>query len=136
MGVFLFFQISTKVARLTSRYCRYASEKESSWNISGGSKILWAEETRTQRLLKRFLILPVHETHIYTDSSFFFLLLVLDGSAGVLFPLHTAAQLRVLYRSSSSGLDWPKSISAGSALKPEPSAGQQEKCKAYSFCFC
>lgn len=135
MGVFLFFQISTSVARPTSRYCRYASEKERSRNIAGGSKILWAEETKTRRLLKRFLILPVRETHIYTDSSFFFLL-VLDGSAGMLFPLNTAAQLRVLYRSSSSGLDWPKSISAGSALKPEPSAGQQEKCKVYSFCFC
>lgn len=37
-------------------------------------------------------------------------------------------QLRVLYRSSSSGLDWPKSMRAGSGLKPAPPGGQQGKC--------
>lgn len=36
------------------------------------------------------------------------------------------SQLRVLYRSSSSGLDWPKSMRAGSGWKPEPSAGGRE----------
>lgn len=42
--------------------------------------------------------------------------------------LPTAAlQPRVLYRSSSSGLDWPKSIRAGSDLNPEPPAGQRGK---------
>lgn len=40
-----------------------------------------------------------------------------------------ASQLRVLYRSSSSGLDWPKSIREGSGLKSEPPGGQQKKCK-------
>lgn len=35
--------------------------------------------------------------------------------------LAVGSQLRVLYRSSSSGLDWPKSIREGSGLKPEPS---------------
>lgn len=40
-------------------------------------------------------------------------------------PSPVAAQLRVLYRSSSSGVDWPKSIRAGSAVKPAPPGGQQ-----------
>lgn len=103
--------------------------------LAVGSKMLWAAQTRTERLLKGFLLLPVYETDIYTDSSFFFS----SGArwqCGNALPLNMVAQLRVLYRSSSSGLDWPKSISAGSALTPEPSAGQQEKCKVYSFCFC
>lgn len=39
------------------------------------------------------------------------------------------SQLRVLYRSSSSGLDWPKSMRAGSAWKPEPSSGCEKKSK-------
>lgn len=52
--------------------------------LAVGSKMLWAAQTRTERLLKGFLLLPVYETDIYTDSSFFFLL-ELDGSVGMLF---------------------------------------------------
>ena len=47
-------------------------------------------------------------------------------------PAAGCSQLRVLYRSSSSGLDWPKSIMAGSGLKPEPPGGQREKCNEIS----
>lgn len=39
-------------------------------------------------------------------------------------PFDLVLQLRVLYRSSSSGLDWPKSIRAGSDVNPEPPGGQ------------
>lgn len=44
-----------------------------------------------------------------------------------LLPPAVVSQLRVLYRSSSSGLDWPKSIKEGSGLKLAPPGGQQEK---------
>lgn len=49
------------------------------------------------------------------------------GTRFLLLPA-VASQLRVLYRSSSSGLDWPKSIREGSGLKPESPAGHQKKC--------
>lgn len=50
--------------------------------------MLWAEETRTERLLKGLLLLPVYETNIYNDCSIFFSLLMdLDGSVGMLFAL-------------------------------------------------
>ncbi len=59
---------------------------------------------------------------------------ICDGSVGMRFLLQLpeASQLRVLYRSSSSGLAWPKSIIEGSGLKPEPPGGQQEKCNKIS----
>lgn len=40
--------------------------------------------------------------------------------------LAAVSQLRVLYRSSSSGLDWPKSMREGSGLKLEPSVASLE----------
>lgn len=52
----------------------------------------------------------------------------ITGRLGVpVFSSRVSPQLRVLYRSSSSGLDWPKSMRAGSGLKLEPSGGKQEK---------
>lgn len=89
------------------------------WNFCCGkfNSVGWGEENGK--------VAPTspRETRIYTNLSYFFLDWV---TVWVWSPLQSA-QLRVLYRSSSSGLDWPKSMRAGSALNPEPSAGQQEK---------
>lgn len=104
-----------------------------SWNFPA---VGWRD--KNGKASEGFLLLPVYETDIYTDSRIFFHwfeFFFFFPPVGSRWQCGKA-QLRVLYRSSSSGLDWPKSISAGSALKPEPSAGQQEKCKLYSFFFC
>lgn len=65
----------------------------------------------------------------HNEAEFVSLREMWDGSAGMRFLLRPAvvSQLRVLYRSSSSGMDWPKSSIAGSGLKAEPPGGQQEK---------
>lgn len=71
---------------------------------------------------------------IMTLSSVCYLSEMCDGSVGMSSLLQPAvmSQLRVLYRSSSSGLDCPKSIRVGSGLKLEPPGGQQEECNNVS----
>lgn len=72
--------------------------------------MMWAEEMRTEMLMKDFLTMPSclhdHTCRIYRVFVNLYEIRC-DGSVGMSFLLRpvVVSQLRVLYRSSSSGLD-------------------------------